>query len=306
MKKNDRLYCPLCRSVKTKKIYSGTDRVVSEYRHGDRPCDLSLFRCRECGARFLGKVAYASEIVHEAYWDMLTRNLPTGFAVQSGSDAISMKLLDKYRKTNRLLEIGCGDAALLNQARADGWRVTGIDISRKAVELARERYGLDIINGQLDEETVAWLGERSFDIILMWGVIEHLAEPLRVLRLSRALLRAGGALVLYTPNADSLFHRLARLTHCLTGGAVSFFMERVTIAMHTLYLTPGSLRRALRDCGFSAVEVRMASINLDFIFQAHSQFWWSNPWLLWGAKRLQRIAVRRGLNSHLIVVAEKA
>lgn len=237
---------------------------------------------------------------------MLTKNIQTGFAVQTDSNDISLKLLDKYRNTNRMLEVGCGDATFLNQARADGWRVTGIDISQKAVELARATYGLDIINGKLDEDTVARLEEKPFDIILMWGVIEHLAEPRSVLTLARELLRAGGALILYTPNADSLFHRGARLSYRLTGGLISFFMERVIIAMHTLYLTPASLRRELQNSGYSVVDICMASINLDFIFQAHSQFWWSNPWLLWGAKRLQRLSTCLGLDSHMVVVAENA
>lgn len=265
---------------------------------------LSLYKCRACGMIFVGSSNYDSEVVHDLYWKMLIKNLSSDFSVYSGSQVFPLDELNKNRRTNRLLEIGCGDGTLLKLARDRGWQVAGIDISKKAVELAREQYELNVLNGKLNEKLVHQLGTHSFDVVIMWGLLEHLPEPLELLRLTHLLLRKGGIIIIYTPNADSVFHRMARLSYYLTCGLVPVLMRRVVIAMHCMYFTPKTLKGALIDCGFKIREINKVDINLELIFKAHSHFWWSNSLFFLAAKLLQKISHSLGLNSHMVVIAE--
>ena len=303
-KQSNKLHCPICFSEKVKQIYTGKDPVVTRYVDRGKIV-ISLFKCKSCGMLFLGPLNRAPEIIHEAYWKMLIESASSNFSVDRGSQIFNFAELDKYRKTNRLLEIGCGDGSLLKSIRDRGWQVTGIDFSQKAVELADKQYGLKAINAELNQELAEKLGLSSFDVIIMWGLIEHLGEPLKLLRLSNLLLRKGGIVVIYTPNANSIFHRLAKTVYYATGGLVKLLMERVIIAMHPLYFTPATLRDSLAGSGFRINRLELVDIDLNLIFDAHSQFWWSNRFFFYLARFLQKLSHLYKLQSHLLVTAEK-
>lgn len=108
------------------------------------------------------------------------------------------------RRTGDLLEIGFGAGAFLHRMQAEGWNVTGVDFDPQAVERVRSQLGLNVYCGSLRDVAFA---ERSFDVIAMSHVIEHLPDPRAVLRECFRILRPGGTLVLVTPNTASLGHR---------------------------------------------------------------------------------------------------
>jgi 2-polyprenyl-3-methyl-5-hydroxy-6-metoxy-1,4-benzoquinol methylase len=108
------------------------------------------------------------------------------------------------RRTGDLLEVGFGAGAFLQRRKAEGWAVTGLDFDPTAVERVRSQLGLNVHCGSLQDAAFA---ERSFDVIAMSHVIEHLPDPRAVLRECFRILRPGGTLVLITPNTASLGHR---------------------------------------------------------------------------------------------------
>jgi SAM-dependent methyltransferase len=109
----------------------------------------------------------------------------------------------KSQPNGRLLEVGCGDGSTLELLKEFGWRAEGVDFDAAAVERARKR-GLVVHLGTLAGQK---LPENSFDAIVARHFIEHVPDPIEVLRECRRLLRPGGLLVLVTPNARSLGHR---------------------------------------------------------------------------------------------------
>lgn len=294
--------CPVCCSTDIKEIYRGTDKAVSKFSNNNF-CRFSLFSC-SCGMFFLDKIDYDSADIHESYWKMLLSNMGGEYSVDgSGNQDSLLKDLDRYRKTGSLLEVGCGDGKFLKSAQGAGWGVTGVELSGKAVDIARKKYGINVLKGSL-EEAAEGLKNSSFDIIMMWGVIEHLRDPLAALKIVKSLLRKGGALVIYTPNADSIFHRLARAVYFSTRGLIRFPMERVIIAMHVMYFTPPTLHKAMDKCGLTIKKIEMRDIDLDFIFKAHRNLWWSNKVSLVCAKFLQRLSHLNSMHSHMLVFAE--
>lgn len=255
---------------------------------------------------FLGEMDFTPEEVHEAYWGLLQSSRLTSYSVDREARIFRPEAIDGYRRLNRILEVGCGEGALLRLLRERGWNVVGTDIALPVVELARRKHGIEVIRSPLDERLVADLGEGSFDAVIMWGLLEHLPEPLLALRLCRRLLRRGGGLVIYTPNADGIFHRLAWLSYRVTAGAFAAGMERVIVAMHRTYFTPRALGAALSASGFRLASIKPVDIDLEHVFTAHASFWWSNRACYWLARTLQQAGGRVGLNSHLLAVAEPA
>ncbi|HEU6450854.1 MAG TPA: class I SAM-dependent methyltransferase [Gemmatimonadaceae bacterium] len=104
-------------------------------------------------------------------------------------------------------DIGCGEGTLCAELRAAGWRrVIGVDASRARVARARRRHpDITFHDSPLEEVDIP---AGSLDLIVLDNVIEHLVDPLDAVRRLRALLAAGGRLVLITPNMESGHFRL--------------------------------------------------------------------------------------------------
>ncbi len=107
------------------------------------------------------------------------------------------------KRGRRLLEIGCGSGAWLKLAEKVGWRAEGVDFDPEAAASAR-RKGLTVHVGQLRD---LHFREASFDLVLMSHTIEHVHDPLGLLRESRRILTDGGLVVIWTPNSASWGHR---------------------------------------------------------------------------------------------------
>src|SRR5690606_12666642 len=103
--------------------------------------------------------------------------------------------------------------------------------------VARERYGLEVANGLIHD--VRERGE-SFDLILMDNSLEHTFDPLSALLASFRLLRKGGGLFVFVPNADGL--STLHLNDNVHWG-------------HWFLYTPRVLVRMLESIGFRVVRV---------------------------------------------------
>lgn len=104
----------------------------------------------------------------------------------------------------RVLDIGCGFGFALSALRKNGYINTkGLEVSFDQYKVAKEK-GLDII---LVDNTIEWLKEKKehFDVILLLDVLEHLPVDLQpaLCKEIRNRLKAGGKLIITTPNASS-------------------------------------------------------------------------------------------------------
>ena len=97
-----------------------------------------------------------------------------------------------------VLELGCGAGEFLQLAEARGHRVLGLDFSDTAVDVARQR-GLHITRGGLDELRQHVGVAARFDVVVMFHLIEHLADPDALLAEVARLTRPGGRLVVSCP-----------------------------------------------------------------------------------------------------------
>lgn len=139
-----------------------------------------------------------------------------------------------------ILEIGCGDGALMTAARRLGYKsVEGIDASPQQVELCR-RAGLEVACAGAAEFLRS--ADRPYDTVVMSDVLEHMTTEyaLEVLRLTHRRLRPGGKVIIRVPNMSNplnLRTRYADLTH-----GIGFTVE--------------SLRQALIATGFEVETLR--------------------------------------------------
>jgi 2-polyprenyl-3-methyl-5-hydroxy-6-metoxy-1,4-benzoquinol methylase len=140
-----------------------------------------------------------------------------------------------------LLDVGCGAGSFLSRARTCGWNVVGLDPDPKAAANAA-RQGLTVHLGSIeyyDGRTA------QFDVITLNHVIEHVHDPVKVLKTCHALLKPGGQLWLETPNIDSFGH--ARFRQNWRG---------LETPRHLVLFNRDSLSKAFISAGFPAPQDR--------------------------------------------------
>jgi SAM-dependent methyltransferase len=115
-----------------------------------------------------------------------------------------LDLIERWVAPGKLLDVGCGAGDLLAAAGARGWEATGIEPYAPAAQAARGK-GLHV-------EQRAWeeivLPQERLAAVVFFDSLEHLAAPLRALRVAAAALRRGGVVAITTPDADSWLARL--------------------------------------------------------------------------------------------------
>ena len=93
--------------------------------------------------------------------------------------------------------MGAGFGFFLSEMRGRGWEVVGVEISRKAMDYAKDVLGLTLHLGPLEK---AGFLESDFDVVSGFYVIEHLPDPMAFLKECYRILKPGGLLLLRYPH----------------------------------------------------------------------------------------------------------
>ena len=121
-------------------------------------------------------------------------------AVRSISVLRKLRLLKPYQsKQSALLDVGAGTGFFLRAAKKSGWTVTGIEPNLAARNLANSKTP----NSVFDTATLHKLPKKSFDVITLWHVLEHLPNLEGDIKMLQTLLKPNGRIVVAVPNFKS-------------------------------------------------------------------------------------------------------
>lgn len=119
----------------------------------------------------------------------------------------------EYARGDSLLDMPCGDGALTSMLAPRFKRVVGVDASSKHLALAKENLPNVEFHEALIEEFDT---SERFDTITLLNILEHVVDPVEVLRKAAGLLSDDGVLLVHVPNAYAVNRRLAVLMGTLT------------------------------------------------------------------------------------------
>ncbi len=213
-----------------------------------RDAETKVVECMRCGYRFVNPRPSQAEI-SRAY--STPQQYDLWLAQDAGRQVTWRKrwnLVKRYAEGTRLLDVGAGIGTFLAAAKRDGWDVTGTEISTSAIELARQRYDLQLIHGQLEDLPLG----REFDVVTLWHVLEHVPSPSRTLERAKALLRSGGLLVVAVPNDSNARWRFQRWKN---GTYAPYEVLEAGREIHLSNFTVAVLRKALESRGFRIVRM---------------------------------------------------
>lgn len=205
-------------------------------------------RCRECGlvalqdgtGSRLATCSYGS-----SYFSGGDPGRPWGYVDYAGAerrirgataDAIIM-VVESFAARGSLLDIGCGGGYLVRASLRRGWEASGVDPSAAAYAIAMQEEDLA---GRITIAHTADLAKATvskLNVVTMLDVVEHLPEPVSVMRDALSLLTPGGTLFVTTPRFDGPLYRKQRERY------VQFKSD------HVHYFTETTLARVVEAAG---------------------------------------------------------
>ena len=221
----------------------------------DRVNGYSIVACATCGFRHVLPLPSARD-QREAYEEVYYRDEKPSYMASAGEDAewsrlgwddrlsLFEDLLD-HDETNPLsvLDIGCGPGWFLKAANQRGWKTQGIEPSKQAAEHARE-LGLNIVTAMFDETTAPKLAR--CDVVHLNNMLEHVPDPIALLRLAIGRAWPGGLICVGVPNDYNVLQEAARVS-----GAKAWWLAP---PHHLNYFDFASLEALLGRCGLEVVE----------------------------------------------------
>ncbi|MFV9507798.1 MAG: class I SAM-dependent methyltransferase [Oscillochloridaceae bacterium umkhey_bin13] len=197
----DVVTCTLCGNEQSKLVCEGYDR--------DIPTNTQTYhfmQCTRCKLVWLTPRAttpdelaaiyppsYDSYIKQDQTFLMLLRRI-------AWQDELR-EIINLTSSSSHILEIGSATGEFLHELQRKGRKqLLGIDLSEHAAKVARERYGIDVRSGELDDLN---LTAQNFDLVIMRHVLEHVSNPLKTLRYITSILKPNGYCIFTIPNIDS-------------------------------------------------------------------------------------------------------
>lgn len=151
-----------------------------------------------------------------------------------------VKAFPPWAGHGRLLDVGCASGKFLRQMAAVGWTCSGIEMDPTAAARARQ-VTLDVFTG---DPLGAPFAPGSFDLVTAFHVLEHLPDPLGVLRRMLLWLAPGGSVVVEVPNVAGVGARL-----------FGRYWSGLDLPRHLVHFTPVTLTALAERAGGRVVAV---------------------------------------------------
>jgi len=164
-------------------------------RHGA----YALHRCRHCDVQFADPLQEPGQQYYETLWRYNGPEIHFTSPWALNWDQRCF-LRDKPRPSGRLLDIGCGTGYFAVAAQRAGYHVTGLDLNRAQLEIARQSFGLADLHATTLAEYARGVPAGSLDVVTAFQVLEHVAAPMDFVAEAVRLLTAGGYFAVGVPN----------------------------------------------------------------------------------------------------------
>lgn len=238
--------CPVCGSEHRRAKGRRGDRTIPEILNGAVPTrSVGVFACRDCDHLWCDPIP----VDPAAYDEAATTYFRGSDETRSAAARRTMDRLGRHRPPpGRLLDIGCGRGYLLEVAARDGWHVEGIEPTAAFAAVAA-RHGA-VHHGYLDARFHA----EPFDAICMMAVLEHVPDPVALLREARRLAKPGAVLYVNVPNWKRPEATLLDLTLRVRRLPWTVRTSPMQTPFHLAEFSTRSLEVALRRAGWAPVQ----------------------------------------------------
>jgi len=171
----------------------------------DNP-DLKVIECLSCGLVFLSSFEHINQDFYEQA--RMHEKLPDINVWLEGlacDDDRRFAFLKSLIENKSVLDFGCGPGGFLARARTVASRVSGVELEKRLKPYFLEK-GLEVFS-DINEITA------RFDVITLFHVLEHMKDPVAILRELSGKLYDNGCIIVEVPSADDALLKLYESIH---------------------------------------------------------------------------------------------
>jgi 2-polyprenyl-3-methyl-5-hydroxy-6-metoxy-1,4-benzoquinol methylase len=247
--------CPICESNVHKRIGARGGRAQRD----GKGVETAVVRCLNCDLLYTQPVLlpesnpYTKESADEYF---RLHNPQTKIATGEWLADTAEKILGSK---GSMLELGCGRGELLAGAANRGWSVCGVEMTEEFANIATAK-NIEIEYSSIEKCRSL---ERTYDVILLAAILEHLYEPLETLKQVREALRPGGLVFIDVPNELSLAMKFGNFYMRARRKDWTINLSPTFSPFHVVGYSPSTLRRALEENGFEIHELNVVKWNME-------------------------------------------
>ena len=204
-----------------------------------------LVKCQECSLIFIENKPTSEELNAFYEHDYSITNYFSPITKKRFEELLNQ--LEPFRKTNRILDTGCGHGYFLEVAKEKGWEVFGTELSDLAITDC-ESKGIQMHKGVLTNSTY---GDGYFDVIISIEFIEHINHPQTYVAQLKRILRPGGQVYVTTPNFNSLLRYKLKSEY-----------DVISYPNHLSYFTSKTLQYLFESNGFKKQSIYTSGYSL--------------------------------------------
>ncbi len=287
--------CPVCGESKNLTsefdIQYFSNQVIELNGIHEKP-DIELIRCKRCNHCFASHIL--SPKVLDNYYSRINSVIYADNS-ETHHDNYKKERLNKadligkmFPQGGKILDVGCGYGFLLSYLDIEKWERFGVEPSIKASKIAEGR-GIKILSNYIDNIS----DTLRFDVILLFDVIEHLADPNSMIDKLAGLMNKNGALIILTGNIDSLNAKL-------TGAHWSYF----NTYEHISFFNPKSIKFLLTQYKLDDVKIKYCSYEINFLKNCYSFFKNLLRYILFAKLKLRKMKQSPLAFDHFITIAK--
>lgn len=287
--------CPFCGSINFKRKYL-------------RPDNLTVVLCNRCETHFVspGPSELMLDKFYKTYYgehavSLLNKgNLQKKILGANIYDDVRISKLSTLLNISgsRVLDVGCGDGEFLIKLKHLGAQIAGIDLSREAINAARNNG----VERAFQIKFSDFFDAIQYDLIILNDVVEHPLDPLNLILKAKSLLRDGGLILIWTPNNDNIFLDSEKKTLRVDLEHMQYLGSKACKFISESYLLELVHYESLGYCTYSAnhnknlaKKILISLLKIVFLYQLIKKFY-----------TLIRIKNNRRGRYHLFVVFKKS
>ncbi len=201
-------------------VCDNTDKFKTKYVK----VDFIIVECGNCSFNFIPQY-FSKQITYEDYKDEKVLE-----EVRKGNDWLKMqrhllryKLIKKYKKEGSLFDLGVGWGHFLYTGKKLGYDVFGVELAKVPFQYAKQDLDLPVERIDFFDLEVK---DKTYDIITMWAVLEHIADADIVIKKSSEMIKDGGYIFIEVPQIDSLLAKCWKEKwRMMSSGHVNYFSK---------------------------------------------------------------------------------
>ena len=206
--KYEEVNCPTCNSKAKKELI---------YRRED---GIGFYKCLDCNIEYASPRLIETELLKlyegddwkdlSKYNDWTYQNWKDSKGTHYYLVKENIKLVKKFlNKVSSVLDVGCDIGLTVKSLEENGYYSEGVEISSVGAKIAKEKTGIKVHNMELG----SYKSEVEFDGVLLLDVLEHLYNPIKVLKECASHMKIGGYIFIHVPHHGGISTRFKRFLH---------------------------------------------------------------------------------------------